>query len=307
MNISNKVPLYKQRGFRLWLMILPFIILTFLLSYLPLYGWVYAFFNFRPGIPLSWDKFTGLKVFLDIYSDIYIFEDVLRVLTNTLAMSFLGMAGSVLPMIFAVFLAEIYSSKVRRVVQTITTIPNFISWVLVYAIAFATFSMGDGWVNRIIAMMGGEPINFLASSSYTWLTMWLWQVWKGLGWGAIIYIAAIAGIDQEQYEAARIDGAGRFRSMWHITLPGLLPTFFVLLILSIGNLLNSGFDQYFLFATPFNRERIEVLALFVYNQGMIRSNYSFAVAVGMLQSLVSLILLFSANRLSKLFREQSIF
>jgi putative aldouronate transport system permease protein len=137
--------------------------------------------------------------------------------------------------------------------------------------------------------------------------MWGYSIWKGLGWGAIIYFAAVAGIDQEQYEAARVDGAGRFATMRYVTLPGLLPTYFVLLILSIANFLNNGMEQFFVFQNPMNRARIEVLDLFVFNQGMANINVSFATAVGVLRSLVSVVLLFSANALSKVFRGEPIF
>jgi putative aldouronate transport system permease protein len=179
--------------------------------------------------------------------------------------------------------------------------------VLVYAVAYAIFSVGDGFVNRLMASLGGgQEINFLASRSHVWLTMWLYGIWKGLGWGAVIYIAAMAGIDQELYEAAWADGAGRFASMLHITLPGLLPTYFVLLILNIANFLNTGMEQFYVFQNPMNKAHIEVLDLFVYNQGIASINYSFATAVSILKSLVSLVLLFLSNNLSKLFRDEPI-
>jgi len=310
MNIGQKkLPLYKQRGFHLFLMILPFIVLVFMLSYLPLHGWVYAFFNFRPGIPLTREAFVGFDHFTRIFNDRFILQDIGRVMRNTFGMSLLGIAVSPLPIIFAMFLSEIRSSKVRRTVQTATTLPNFISWVLVYSVAFAMFSVSDGFVNRILVQLGliEREINFLASRNHVWLTMTAWGVWKGLGWSAIMYFSAMAGIDPEQYEAARVDGAGRFQLMYHVTLPGLLPTYFVLLILSIANFLNVGMEQYFLFQNAMNRQHIEVLDLYVFNQGLIGTNHSFAIAIGMLRSVVSIVLLFTANSISRLFRDQSIF
>lgn len=310
MDVSKKrPPLIRQRGFHLFLMISPFIILVFLLSYLPLYGWIYAFFNYKPGIPLTWEKFVGLKQFTSMFTDKYVGEDVVRVLKNTFAMSLLNIAVSPLPIVFALFLSEVKFSPVRRAIQTFTTIPNFISWVLVYAVAYAMFSVGDGFVNRLLIMTGvvDSGINFLASRNHVWTTMLLYGIWKSLGWSAIIYFAAMAGIDQEQYEAARVDGAGRFSCMWHVTIPGLLPTYFVLLILSIASFINIGMEQFFLFQNAMNKEHIEVLDLFVYNQGMIGINYGFSTAVSMQKSLVSIVLLFTANGISKMFREQSIF
>ena len=306
---KKKNPFYKQRGFHLFLMILPFIVLVFMLSYLPLFGWSYAFFNFRPGQPLTMDRFVGFHHFTSMFMDPFVFEDIVRVLQNTFAMSLLGIAGSPLPLIFAMFLAEIKFSSVKRIVQTVTTIPNFISWVLIYAVAFSMFSVGDGFVNRLLISLGviDSGINFLASPNNVWITMWGYSTWRSLGWGAIIYFAAIAGIDQEQYDAAKVDGAGRFSIMRHITLPGLMPTYFVLLILSIANFLNNGMEQFFVFQNPMNRARIEVLDLFVFNQGMASIHVSFATAVGIFRSLVSIVLLFVANGLSKIFRDETIF
>jgi len=307
--VKSTRPLYKQRGFHLFLMIAPFMVIVFLLSYLPLHGWSYAFFDWRPGRPMTMERFVGFHHFTSMFMDPFVFEDVLRVLRNTFAMSFLGILGSPLPLLFAMFLAEIRFSPVKRLIQTVTTIPNFISWVLIYSIAFAMFSVGDGFVNRLLLHIGAidSGINFLASRNHVWVTMWAWNTWRTLGWSAIIYFAAIAGIDQEQYEAARVDGAGRFALMRHITLPGLIPTYFVLLILAIANFLNNGMEQFFVFQNPMNREDIEVLDLFVYNQGMASIQVSFATAVGIFRSLVSLVLLFSANRLSKVFRGETIF
>ena len=306
---SKRTTFYKQSGFRLFLMILPLLAMVFIFSYMPLYGWIYALFDYKPGLPLFDCEFVGLYNFTRMFSDIYYFEDLIRVMKNTLGMSLLGMAGSPLPMLFAVFLAEIKCMPFRKTAQTLTTIPNFISWVLVYSIAYAMFSVNYGFVNRLLMELGliEEGINFLASGEHIWLKMWLWSTWKGLGWSAIVYIAAIAGIDQEQYEAAEVDGASRFQKMWYVTIPGLLPTFVVLLILSIGNMINNGMDQYFVFQNAMNKEHIEVLDLYVYNQGMVGINYSYSTAVSILKSLVSVTLFMISNIVSRFVREDSVF
>ncbi|MCI9336747.1 MAG: sugar ABC transporter permease [Lachnospiraceae bacterium] len=308
-NVKKKTRLIDQGGFRLWLLSFPFLILIFLFSYLPLYGWVYALFDYKPGRALTDCKFLGLGNFTRMFADKYALEDIVRVMKNTLGMSLIGIATSGLPMMFAVFLAEIKSKPYRKAVQTLTTIPNFISWVLVYSVAYAMFSVNDGFVNRLLMNLGilDEGINFLASGEHVWLNMWLWGTWKGLGWSAIMYIAALTGIDQEQYEAAAVDGAGRMQKIWHITIPGLLPTYFVLLLLSIANLVNNGMEQYFVFQNAMNKEYIEVLDLYVYNQGMVGINYSYSTAVSILKSIVSVTLLFVANMSSKLTRGESIF
>lgn len=294
--------------YRLFFMALPFLMLTFLFSYLPLHGWLYAFYNYRPGIPLKNNEFVGFQWFTSIVSNPTQTHEVLRVMRNTFAMSSLGILTSVLPVAFAIFLVEIKSNWFKKTVQILTTLPNFISWVLVFSVAFTLFSTDNGLVNRLLIQMGfiDRGINFLASDNHTWLAMCLWSVWKGLGWGAIMYLAAIAGIDQELYEAAKVDGAGRFRMMWHITVPGVLPTYFVLLLLSIANFINNGMEQYYVFQNAVNKNHIEVLDLYVYNIGMLGTNFSFATSISMLKSIVSIFLLFVANSMSKLFRGESI-
>lgn len=309
--MNKSTPFYKQNGFKLFLMITPFIAIVFLLSYFPLYGWKYAFYDYKPGVPLTKEQFVGFKNFLFLFQDKYAFQDIVRVLRNTFAMSLLGIATSFLPLLFAVFLNEINCKPVKKIVQTLTTIPNFISWVLVYAVAYAMFAVDDGFVNRLLMKLGtiDDGINFLASGGgalSVWLTMLGYSLWKTLGWSAIMYFAALTSIDQEQYEAARVDGANRFALMRHITIPGLMPTYFVLLILSIANFMNNGMEQYFVFQNAMNKSSIEVLDLFVYNQGMVGVQYSFSTAVSILKSVVSVVLLFVANRLSKMFRGTSI-
>jgi len=297
--------------FKLFLLLLPFIILITAFSYLPLAGWRFAFFNYRPGIPLKWADFVGFKWFQSIISSQARRSDVLRVMKNTLAMSGLGIITSWFPVVFAIMLSEFRDQNYQKLVQTLTTVPNFISWVMIYSFAFMLFSVDAGLINRFLIDWGyiDKGVNFLLSGSNIWLKMTAWGIWKGLGWGAIIYLAAIAGIDQELYEAATIDGAGRWGQIWHITVPGLLPTYFVLLLLSIANLINNGMDQYYVFKNAFNQETIEVLDLYVYNIGFGKGSTSgipFATVISMLKSIISITLLFSVNSLSKLLRNESI-
>jgi putative aldouronate transport system permease protein len=307
-SVSKANKFRSKDGFKLFLLTTPFIIHTVIFSYLPLHGWIYAFFDFRVGLPLFNAPFVGFSHFTSMFDNPIVREDVIRVMRNTLAISFLGIAGSWLPMFFAIFLAEMAKSY-RKIIQTLSTIPHFISWILVYSLAFAMFNVEDGFFNTILLQLGliDSSINFLLASNNVWLTMWLYGLWKTLGWGAILYIASIAGIDAELYEAADIDGARRFQRIRYITIPCLLPTFFVLLLLSIANLINNGMEQFFVFQNPMNREHIEVLDLYVYNRGIAGINVSFATAVGVLRSIISIILLFIANYSSKLLRGESIF
>ncbi len=298
---------HSREGKVMFLTVLPFLILVFLFSYFPLHGWIYALYDYKPALGLSGSEFVGLKWFKMIISSKTQVDQLVQVMKNTFAMSFLGIATSFFPVIFAIFLNEIKSKWFKNIVQTLTTLPNFISWVLVYTIAFSLFS-STGLVNTLLEHYGivTEPIKFLDSDKHTWLIMCLWGIWKGLGWGAIMYLAAIAGIDPELYESAQIDGASRFDLMRHITLPALMPTYLVMLMLSIANLLSNGMDQYFVFQNAFNKEHIQVLDLYVYNIGLGGSSLSFATALSMLKSVISVVLLAVVNIASKKIRGTSI-
>jgi putative aldouronate transport system permease protein len=287
--------------------IMPFIIVVAIFSYYPLYGWFYSFFDYRPPKPLDLNSFVGLKWFLYLVDTPARRQQVLQVLMNTFAMSGLTIGFSWLPMIFAVFLNEIKCVPFRKIVQTVTTIPNFISWVLVYSIAYSLFN-STGMMNTLLQQLGltTSPVMFLQAADYTWVKMWIWLTWKNLGWAAIMYMAAIAGIDEELNEAARVDGATRMQVIRHITIPSILPTFFVLLMLSIANFLSNGMEQYYVFQNPFNKNTIQVLDLYVYNLAMGNGSYSVSTALSMLKSLISIALLTGANGLSKLVRGESI-
>lgn len=292
--------------YSLFLMLLPILLLTFLFSYLPLFGWRYAFYDYKAGESLTAESFVGFKWFTQLFQNSATKKDILRVIKNTLAMSGMGIITSWVPMMFAVLLSEIKNNRFRRFVQTFTTIPNFISWVLVYAIALAIFST-DGFVNTMLTSLGNPTdTNYLMSSSHMWLKMLAWGLWKSLGWNAIIYMAAISGIDQGLYEAATVDGAGRFAKMWYITIPELIPTYMVLLLMSVANILTNGMDQYLVFSNPVNKNAIEVLDLYVYNLGIGNGLIPLSTVIGMVKSVISVILLFAANGISKLIRGESI-
>lgn len=297
----------QKNSFKDFLMVLPFLLLIAVFSYYPLYGWVYAFFDYKPPFPLSWDKFVGFKWFVSMVENPVKVKKLLQVLTNTFAMSGLSLLFSWFPMIFAVFLNEIKFTPFKKFVQTVTTLPNFISWVLVYSIAFSVFN-STGAVNSVLMNMGiiDEPIMFLQSSSHVWFKQWVWLTWKNAGWAAIMYIAAITGIDESLMEAAKIDGASRMQCIWHITIPSILPTYFVLVMLSLANFLSNGMEQYFVFANSFNKTKIEVLDLYVYNLAMGSGGYSLSTAISILKTFVSIILLCVTNWVSKKIRGDSL-
>lgn len=294
--------------YRLFLMMLPVILLAFIFSYLPIWGWRFAFFDYTPGGSIGPDNYVGFRWFSFLFTDPATTRDLMRVLRNTLVMSGLGIATSWLPIAFAVLLAEIRSTRFQRFVQTFTTIPNFISWVLVYAIAICIFST-DGFINSFLTNVmhvSGANTNYLQIADHTWLKMLLWGTWKGIGWSAIVYIAGIAGIDQQLYEAAKVDGANRFRCIWHITIPGLIPTYCVLLLMSIAGILSNGMEQYLVFSNAMNQDVIEVLDLYVYNIGITQNRISLSTVVGVSKSVIGITLLFAANGISRAIRGESI-
>ena len=295
------------QGRKLFYYLIPFIILCFLFSYFPLHGWIYSFYDYKPPLKLSQCEFVGFKWFKTLFANKTQVTQIIQVMKNTFAMSLLGIATSILPVGFAIFLNEIKCKWFKNIVQTLTTLPNFISWVLVYSVAYSLFT-DSGMVNTILQHIGAiaQPIKFLDSDAHTYLWMTLWSMWKGLGWGAIMYLAAIAGIDQELYEAAEVDGANRFQLIKNITIPALMPTFFVMLMMSVANFLNNGMDQYYVFQNAFNKTHIQVLDLYVYNIGMTGSSLSLATAISMLKSIVSVTLLAIVNFVSKKTRGESI-
>ena len=300
-----KLTARQVRGYREFLYIVPFLILVAIFSYYPLYGWVYAFYDYKPPTPLSESQFVGLKWFKYMVDNPVRIKQTLEVLRNTFAMSGISLLFSWFPLIFAVFLNEIKCTPFKKFVQTVTTLPNFISWVLVFSIAFAILS-NNGAVNQVLINLGikDKPTDFLKSADHVWFKQWLWLTWKNAGWTAIMYIAAITGIDEQMIEAAKVDGASRMQIIWHITIPSILPTYFVIVMLNIANFLSNGMEQYYVFQNSFNKAYIQVLDLYVFN---LKSSgaYSLSTAISILKSIVSVMLLAFTNKLSKLIRGEN--
>lgn len=295
---------WRRDGIVLLLMALPFAVFVLAFCYVPLFGWAYAFFNYKPGIPLSKTPFVGLRYFELMWKDS---GNMLRVLRNTLVMSFLGILLSPLPMLFAIMISELPSRRFQKLIQTATTLPHFVSWIIVFSLAFNLFS-SEGMLNSLLMWLHviRQPTNVLADVNAVWLFQTALGVWKGLGWGAIIYLAAIAGIDTELYDAANVDGAGRMAKIIHVTLPGVASTYVVLLLLSASNILSVGLDQYLVFYNSMVADKIEVIDYYVYKIGLVGTDYSYATAVGILKTVVSIMLLFTINSISKKVRGESI-
>jgi ABC-type polysaccharide transport system, permease component len=278
-------------------MALPCIVFIILFSYIPLFGWSYAFIKYKPTLSIFESELVGLKNFIKIFTDM----EMLPSLRNTLMFSFLGLLTSPIPAIFAIIMSEMKSRAYQKVIQTVTTFPNFISWIVVYAFSLIIFSVDDGILNKVFLNIGliDKPLNLLIDANITWYLQTSFGLWKGLGFSAIIYFAAIAGIDQELYDAASVDGAGRFRKIWHIKIPGIAPTFIVMFLLGIGSILSSSFDQLYVFRNARVNETIQTIDLYVYKIGIENGNYSFATAVGIIKTFISLLLLSGANLMAK--------
>lgn len=299
---KRKLSARQIRGYKEFLYIVPFLILVAIFSYYPLYGWVYAFFDYKPPATLADSPFVGFKWFVYMVGNEVRIKDTLMVLRNTFVMSGISLLFSWVPLIFAVFLNEIKWTPFKKFVQTVTTLPNFISWVLVFAFAFSLLG-NNGAINQSLISLGlrERPIDYLKSTDHIWFRMWLWLTWKNAGWTAIMYIAAITGIDEQMIEAAKVDGANRLQIIWNITLPSILPTYFVIVMLNIASFLSNGMEQYYVFQNSFNKDYIQVLDLYVYNLKSTGA-YSLSTAISILKSFVSLLLLAFANKLSKWIR-----
>lgn len=288
-----------------WLYIgfaLPVVIYYFVFKYIPLYGLQIAFRDYKvtKGI---WDSaFVGFKHFINFFNSVYF----TRVVGNTLKISFIELLiGFPIPIIFALLLNEINNKLFKKTIQTITYLPHFVSTVVICGL-IVNFAGQDGLFNSIIAAFGGERTPLLMSNN-AFLPIFIGSgIWSGFGWGSILYFSALAGVDQEQYEASYIDGAKRFQRMRYITLPGIMPTIVIQLILKIGGLMSVGSEKLLLLYSPVVYETADVISTFVYRKGLIDFDFSYSTAVGLFNSIISIILLTTANKLSRRYSETSL-
>ena len=245
----------------------------------------------------------GFEYFIKAFKN----KDFLLALRNTLTLNLLDLViGFPAPIIFALILNELCFKRFKKVVQTIAYMPHFLSWVIVYSLALQLFAPGEGLVNMMIEGLGGRSIPFLNDPTH-WIATYIGLgVWQSFGWNSIVYLAAIAGINPELYEAAAVAGAGRFRKMWHITLPGIKPNIVVLLIMSLGNILGSGFDRPFAFQNNLVMKVADVISTYVYRTGIKGLQFSLTTAVGLFQSVVGVFFLLMANWLSRRLGERGI-
>lgn len=286
-----------------YLIMLPVIVYLIVFCYKPMYGIVIAFQRYRPTLGIARSKWVGLDNFARFFADPSFF----KVVKNTFVISGLSVLFSFpMPVILALMLNEVKVSWFKRTVQTITYMPHFISLVVMCALV-TSFCQMNGTINDIIVFFGGERSNLLLNRNLFYPIYIISDIWQGVGWGSIIYLAAIAGIDQEQYEAAKIDGAGRLQQLWYITLPGLVPTISMMLILRLGQVLSVGYEKILLLQNSLNSSVSTVISVFVYQKGLISGDYSYSTAVSLFNSVVNIIFLVAANKLSKKMGQSGLF
>lgn len=278
-------------------MSLPFVIWVIIFKYLPLTGWIMAFQDYKPQLGFFEQKWVGFKHFIDLFQEPQFYQ----ALKNTLGMSVLGLVfGTIAAIIFALMLNELRYTRFKKTAQTISYLPHFISWVVAASIITSMLS-NTGIINELLMKINviSKPISFMSKPNMFWVIVTISDVWKEMGWNAIIYLAAMTSIDQELYNAAKVDGAGRIRRMFSITVPLIKSTILVLLVMNIGNILNIGFEKQMLLGNPIVASKALVLDKYALDYGIGMFRYSFGTAIGIFKSVVGILLIFIANKASK--------
>lgn len=279
----------------MYLFLMPAIIWFFIFYYIPIYGVTIAFKDYSLTKGILGSSWVGFEHFERMFHS----PEFTRVLRNTLVISFLKLIFVYTSGIFlALALNELLHDKFKKVVQSISYLPHFLSWVIIGSIMVEILSPSSGLVNQIIMALGGKPIYFLAETEWFVPILIISDIWQSIGWGSIIYLAAISGIDPQLYEAATMDGAGRFKKMWHITLPSIANVIIIMMIFNVGNIMNAGFDQIFNLYNPKVYEVADIIDTYVYRVGLVQMNFSFSTAVGLFKNVIGLILVLMVNRLA---------
>lgn len=286
----------------LYLMLIPVIAFFLIFHYYPMYGAQIAFRNFRPALGIQGSPWVGLKHFISFFNGRYFS----RVVGNTLSISLKNLLfGFPAPILLALMINEVRNNTYKRCVQTISYLPHFVSQVVMCGLLFE-FCSYTGLFNDVRALFGLEPILFLQQPEMFQTIYVASDIWQGVGWGSIIYLSALTSIDQEQYESAKLDGAGRLKQIWYITLPNLLPTIMIMLILRIGQMMNIGSEKVLLLYNPLTYEKADVISTFVYRKGILEASYSFSAAVGLFNSVINFLLLVTVNFISRKTTESSL-
>ena len=286
-----------KRDWQLYLLLLIPLALVFLFSYAAYPGLRMVFMNYKPAKGYAGSEWVGLDIFRKIFKD----ADFLRALRNSLVFNFLDLiVGTPIPILLALLLNELRYPKFKKVSQTILYLPHFLSWAIIGSVAYQLFKPSSGLINILIMNMGGESVPFITEKWHWAVTYLLVGVWQTMGWGTIMYLAGITSISGELYEAAMIDGAGRWKRMWHITLPGIKPTIITLLIINLGRVMNSNYERLAVFGNSQVRDFQYQLAIYIYEKGLGNLQFSMATAVGLFQSVIGVILVLLADKFAKM-------
>jgi putative aldouronate transport system permease protein len=292
------------RNRQMYLMILPGLIYFIVFKYVPMWGLLISFQNYIPNLGVLGSEWVGFDNFHRLFTD----PDFWGIFRNTFVLFLLNIVFfTPVPVILAIMINEVANPVFKRIVQTVVYIPHFLSWVIVVSISFVMLTADGGIVNELLKSFGFKEINFLLDPNWSRPLYVLQVIWREAGWGTIVYLAAIASIDPQLYEAARMDGAGRFRQMWHITFPAIRSVVIVLLILRIGSVIDNSFDHVFLLVNSMNREVMDIFDTYVYTAGVQQGQYSYTTAVGFFKSFIGLLLVVSSNWLAKKFGEEGVY
>lgn len=296
-NTKKKKSDFFKRLYRcrmLYLMILPSLITVFIFHYIPIYGVQIAFKSYRTSLGIWGSEWVGLKHFITFLNH----PNFRRILWNTIWISLCSLMTFPLPVIFSLMLNEMRNEKLKKICQTITYAPHFVSTVVVCSMTIL-FLNRDGLINILRSFVGGEAIDFMSVPSAFAPIFAISGLWSGLGWGTIVYLATLSGVSQELIEAAKIDGATRLQIIWHVHLPHLKPTIVTLFILRLGSLLSVGFEKTFALQNPLNMEASSIISTYVYEMGIVNQQFSYSAAIGLFNNIINIILVISANALSK--------
>ncbi len=286
----------------LYLMIIPIVLYYLVFCYYPMYGAQIAFRDYSPKKGIVGSPWAGFRHFRDFFNSVFFG----RLIRNTLSINLKNLVfGFPAPIIFALLLNEMRWMKCKRVIQTVSYMPHFISTVVISGMVLQ-FTATDGFITQIMTLFGYPKQNLMLNPSMFQPIYVISDIWQGVGWGSIIYISAVAGINSELYEAARMDGANRFKQMLHVTLPGILPTIITMFVMRVGNMMNLGFEKIILLYNSSIYETADVISTFVYRKGLVDQSYSFSTAVGLFNSAINLLLLFTANKLCKRLTDYSL-
>ena len=292
-----------KRDWQLYMLLLVPLALVFLFCYAAYPGLRMVFMNYKPAKGYAGSEWVGLEIFQKIFKD----ADFLRALRNSLVFNFLDLiVGTPIPIFLALLLNELRYPKFKKVSQTILYLPHFLSWAIIGSVAYQLFKPSSGLINVLITNMGGESVPFITEKWHWAVTYLLVGVWQTMGWGTIMYLAGITSISGELYEAAMIDGAGRWKRMWHITLPGIKPTIITLLIINLGRVMNSNYERLAVFGNSQVRDFQYQLAIYIYEKGLGNLQFSMATAVGLFQSVIGVILVLLADKFAKMLGEEGL-